>query len=688
VWLPLKDVAEMIGVSEQLFQKKYGTQVTNLIGPMGYEVDVSALPAALQERCRALMPQEPVVESEPVPEPNVSTDTAVALCTPPPLDEKVSQRAETYVKAPIYNRNRCDTRTLILLDCDGLTGAELDDYVARRKLTHPFERLSVQTIYRWRKTAATGTLLANYGKRSRYSIVPDDLFEYFARLYMTEGRPSGSSCYMITVGEALKRGYAKSAIPSLGAFMRRLKNEIPQQSVCLARSGPSAYNRKFGSFVIRDYSSVLAGQCWVSDHVQIDLASLWELDGKTAPVFVWITVMRDFKSGLWVSWYPHAEPPNSDHIFAAFYLAAVKYGVPSTLYVDNGKDYRCKDLTGGRPNKFRIQIDESAATSMCAQLNIKVIFATPYNGQSKPVERDFLTNKNWFSKHSIGYRGGNVVERPESLDKKIKAGQIPTQEEVVRDFARYIREVFMIMPVQSKKSFRYGKSPVSMWNAEFEEASRRMLTRTVSKEALAMFCCRVSRARTIKRNGIYDSEILTYYFAEWMENMVGKQVYMRRAPGMVEEAWVFDSATHSLLGKADWVEPVPALVSNEADRVKLEKNLERIRKDRKLAKLYSDVGPEVSAEEKVENMAIYAKSLNPDAEITPISASQAPTILTPMDAELHKYKKRSEESGPDIDALARATDSLEQHQPEKKPVFKYEWELNEYLESKGMASAG
>ena len=51
-------------------------------------------------------------------------------------------------------------------------------------------------------------------------------------------------------------------------------------------------------------------------------------------------------------------------------------------------------------------------------------FALPYNAQTKPIERDFRTIKEYLSKHCQGYRGGNVVERPEYLVEEIKSNKI------------------------------------------------------------------------------------------------------------------------------------------------------------------------------------------------------------------------------------------------------------------------
>lgn len=89
------------------------------------------------------------------------------------------------------------------------------------------------------------------------------------------------------------------------------------------------------------------------------------------------------------------------------------------MIIDNGKDYRSKDFAGGRSN-FKVDISKGQTSAMLKELNVNVHFALPYNAQTKPVERDFLKIKELLSKHCVGYRGGNVVERPENLQTKLK----------------------------------------------------------------------------------------------------------------------------------------------------------------------------------------------------------------------------------------------------------------------------
>lgn len=95
-----------------------------------------------------------------------------------------------------------------------------------------------------------------------------------------------------------------------------------------------------------------------------------------------------------MGWFLHAESPNSDHIFQAFYYGVIRFGIPEDVYLDNGKDYRCKDFAGGRDQTVKI-LHTPKENSLISNLGISVHFALPYNAQTKPVERDFLKVKEY-----------------------------------------------------------------------------------------------------------------------------------------------------------------------------------------------------------------------------------------------------------------------------------------------------
>ena len=307
-------------------------------------------------------------------------------------------------------------------------------------------------------------LLSRHGQHLTGSSVPDEYFTYFKDLYLIEGGPSLRSCCDLTLGYAIRElGADRNKFPSFMAFKRRLDKEVPIQSIYLARYGQAAWNRKYNNYIDRDYSNIVCNQVWVSDHAQIDVACY---DKNDKVVFPWVTVWRDYKSGKWLGWILQTKNPNSDLIFQSFYYAVEEFGLPKDVIIDNGKDYRSKDFAGGRKN-FKIETNKNKTSAMLKELNVSVHFALPYNAQTKPVERDFLKIKELLSKHCLGYRGGNIVERPEKLIQEIKNSKIMKFEDFKEIFDKVIVNILNKKPSNGKNL--NGKCPDELFYEEIQE---------------------------------------------------------------------------------------------------------------------------------------------------------------------------------------------------------------------------
>jgi hypothetical protein len=409
-------------------------------------------------------------------------------------------------------------------------------------------------------------LISGYGKNACKSIIDDDDFNYFKQLYLDQSRPTLENCWVGVKGHAMPRLEGDcDNYPAPVSFLRRLEKEIPTAAIYLARYGEAAYNKKYARYIDRDYTNLMAGHCWVSDHRQLDQATLIHLPGnptenikaylkyfandnrKTSkPVFPWITGWRDFKTGNWMGHCIHWEDPNADHIFQAFYNAASKYGIPKSLYIDNGKDYRCKDFAGGRRvYKLLDKTGEMKVRSLTSTLEITVHFSKPYNAQAKTIERDWKTWKQWMDKMMPGYRGGNHVERPEALEGQIKRGEILDYEDFVKLTEYFIDNIFQ--KYESWGKTLLGRSREEAFKQEFEGLKK------VTNESLKMFCMRTSGDLSIGRNGVtLNKRYSLYYWGEWMSGVKGKKVYLRRDIENYEEAWVFDYQSDEYLGKGEF----------------------------------------------------------------------------------------------------------------------------------------
>ena len=273
------------------------------------------------------------------------------------------------------------------------------------------------------------------------------------------------------------------------------------------------------------------------------------------------------------------------------------------MIIDNGKDYRSKDFAGGRSN-FKVDISKGQTSAMLKELNVKVHFALPYNAQTKPVERDFLKIKELLSKHCIGYRGGNVVERPEKLANEIKAGKIMQFEDFKKIFNDFILNVLNKKPSNGKNL--NGSSPDKLFYKEYAEKI------TPSRDALKLFCMRTSRNFTIGRNGIQDRQLGITYWADWMIARTGLKVYLRRDVQDYKEAWAFKADNDEFVGTVKAVKAVAALHADKVSKEEFKEALSIKKWNLKITKAYIRQTREIPLDEQYENYKAAYDSSNKD----------------------------------------------------------------------------
>ncbi|HOT30160.1 MAG TPA: DNA-binding protein [Candidatus Ozemobacteraceae bacterium] len=626
----------------------------------GFEYHISSLPPETQA---ALIKKHTVQAQQPEPIINITpaADEPTAQDFADCIPNTIETDAAAYDHAPDHSRRKADKYLTILTACEGLFGRDLITFVEAWNREHPRMLTSYPSILRARKTreaAGVGGLLGRWGKSQGVTKVSPDLLEYFAKHYLQESRPSLEVTWKRTLGLALreKPGTTAETFPSVSAFYRAIQNQYDKSVIYMARYGQQAWNRRYAAYIERDYSTLPAGECWVSDHAQIDVL----VNAGDKIVAPWITAWRDLKTGKFLGWYIHAEAPNSDHIFQAFYVAAMQYGLPKHVLIDNGKDYRCKDFAGGRSitRQHKVNIDPEKARPMLLLLGIEPHFALPYNAQTKPIERDFLKIKEWFSKAHVGYRGGDVIERPERLAAEVKAGSLIDFEQLEAGLGRFIIEI-LNKTVSEGKALR-GRFPDQAWAEEFKTR------REVRRDALMLFCMRTSENYTIGRNGIRDSKLGISYWGEWMSGRKGDLVYMRRDPKAFQDAWVFDAATNAYIGQGALVPVVPVLAQTDVERQTLQKESNRKNRDRKIAKqkvqqLTASPAAEQQFYLETATAALAASAMQRSTACGCVAAppsmpAPAPVsviVNTSMDQVVIERQKRDQEGKADLGNLVR-----------------------------------
>lgn len=549
----------------------------------------------------------------------------------------LAHELDFYASLPDYARRQVDKYLPLVRMAEGMSRSEAEKALAEWNSERPEFAMSPSAFYdarrRYRERGLAG-LSSRLGATAGRTIVREEWFSYFKSLYLKEGSPSAYSCWLITRGKFSE----ESDFPTHRTFVYQLRRRMPVDSIYLARHGEAAWNRKYGRYVERDYSNILCGEVWVSDHAQIDVAAA-DADGK--PFFPWVTAWRDMKSGKWLGWLIHREPPNSDHVFQSFYYACRDFGIPKHIYIDNGKDYRAKDFAGGRTKSGKLRIDESKAKSICAILGIDVHFALPYNAQAKNIERDFLKQKETFSKHMPGYRGGHSKERPEALSSEIRRGKILGAPEFGELLSAHV--FYNLNRAPSRGKALRGLCPDELYEREARNGF-------VSVEALGILCMRISGSRAIGRNGVRDSRSNETYFAEWMLGQKGRRVYLRRDPSDIETAWVFDAKSDEYLGRGKRVEGIPAIIVGEEQRERLAAAMAGKNAARKIAKAYAGDVREIPALEKVANMAVGNALLS--GYVPGAGARGAEIKIPSVEAVLEKERLSAADGKADYSAVA------------------------------------
>lgn len=421
------------------------------------------------------------------------------------------------------------------------------------------DNITPADIYRWQRKMKSGGPAALVDRRGRpnkgQSTIPDDAWDYFYSLYMTEQKRGVQLCYDLT-----KKEYPD--IPSVYAFRRKVKT-IDPYALIYYREGKQAFRDNLPS-MDRDKTDIQSNDIWFSDHHRMDVFTK-NKDGSRI-CRMWLTVFFDARSNKVISYLCRNADPNTTAIKRTLQKGIELYGVPNKVYFDNGKDYRSKAF-------------QDFPWSITQQLGIQTIYATPYHGQAKTVERFFNTLEERFGKLFPTYAGKDAKNRPEQMripNEKIL--EIAPNEETFLKCLDHYMEDYNNTP--SKGKDLDGKSPEEVYLQNL--LNKKEVT---DKEALAILCGTFDR-RTVHKNGItyngreYWSEKLLPYFKQ--------QVIINYVPENMDELNVFDEEMNPICKAAAKIR-TPFQHTTEEDYKAVAKMKKKAREQIRKAKPVHDV---------------------------------------------------------------------------------------------------
>lgn len=281
-------------------------------------------------------------------------------------------------------------------------------------------KVGVSTIHGWFQKVA-GKDRADWlpyliDQRAGRSVTEDctpDAWEMLKGDYLRAERPTFESCYRRVARAAADHGWT---IPSERTLQRKLEREIAKPVIVLARQGLDALKQMYPPQE-RDRSVFHALEAVNADGHRWDVWVTWP-DGEVSRPCM--TAIQDLYSGMMLSWRI-----DKSENWGAFRLAFADlvegYGIPDHAWLDNGRNFAAKWMTGGIANRYRFKVREEEPVGILTQLGVEVHWTTPYSGQSKPIERMFRDFCDTIAKHPAlagAWTGNTPLNKPENYRSK------------------------------------------------------------------------------------------------------------------------------------------------------------------------------------------------------------------------------------------------------------------------------
>lgn len=333
---------------------------------------------------------------------------------------------EGYDRAPDRKKDKAKLKFEALDAVDTLCRAGMQRDLAMMQVANRSD-IALRTLYGWAAIVAgrpKGDWLPllvpkQRGRETTTADCTQEAFETLKADFLRLEQPSFQSCVRRLEMAAGSQGWS---LPSARTLERRLYAEVPPEVIILAREGVEALKRKFPA-QRRDRSCFHALEAVNADGHRFDVF-VKTPDGRVVrPLAV---VFQDLYSGKILSW----RLDESEHrglVMLAFGDLVETFGIPSHVWLDNGRAFASKWVTGGIPNRFRFKVRQDDIPGIMKSLNVEVHWTQPYSGQSKPIERAFRDLCDTIAKHPRfegAYTGNSVDAKPENYGNSAVAWDV------------------------------------------------------------------------------------------------------------------------------------------------------------------------------------------------------------------------------------------------------------------------
>ncbi|MGD0263574.1 MAG: transposase domain-containing protein [Candidatus Methylomirabilota bacterium] len=447
-----------------------------------------------------------------------------------------------YETASPRDRAEADRRLALLTGWRqfvGTTGPQDHGPRGRTEATREFVRIqreagqcvSKASLYAWaaaHQAQGPAGLVPRYSGGRSTSLAGADK-ALFLSVWGDQAQPKAATSYRAFLIVRARQASPGPA-PTLHA-VRYMLGHLSAEEKAALRMGAKAY-RNVGPFIERDYETILPLEWFCMDHSPLDVICLDQQGRRCRP---YITALQDLRTRRVV--IVLSTQPNQDVVLYCLGKAILLWGIPDHLYVDNGKDFRARSVTGGRGKVFRLGLDEGRCRSLCDQLGVQAHFADPFNARAKPIERWFGTLEENVGKFFDTYCGRSTEMKPERLKEVLSAGKLPTFAEVERVITGWIETDYHERAHAGQGM--NGRSPNQVW----AELIGQVQVRRATREQLRYFLMR-SPTVTVRRNQV---SLLGRRYTPAVENLdclygwEGKEARARYDPQDASRVFLVDA---------------------------------------------------------------------------------------------------------------------------------------------------
>jgi transposase InsO family protein len=389
--------------------------------------------------------------------------------------------------------------------------------------------VSARTIFYWQETCAPhkredweAALAPAYSSDRAFADCHPNIWDTLRSDYLRPEKPSFSTCYRRVAKAAKEHGW--EPLPSERALRRRLDAEVSKAVQTLARSGKDKAKALYPA-QRRTRTHLHAMQMVNMDGHKLDV--FVRVPWAAQPVRLYLIGIQDLYSGKLLSWrLTEAETWEAVRLVIGDMVEA--YGIPEDIYLDNGRAFASKWITGQTRTRFRFKIREEDPRGLLTTLGVKVHWTTPYAGQSKPIERAWRDLAENISKHPA-VAGAYVGNKPDAKPENYGSRAIPFDE-----FRAHV--AVQIAEHNSQEGRRSsscnGRSFDETFRASMENPSTVVRVPSASQSALWLLASEVLTAR--KPDGAIHFQGNRYWDAA-LNQHVGKKVTIRFDPDRLHD---------------------------------------------------------------------------------------------------------------------------------------------------------